>query len=77
MKKEANRQKQNKLETDYRKSKTKLKLETIEQVNFLIKSGVAKDDAWKLAQEQQKHDNELTYLMRKSIKDKQLKLLKL
>ena len=75
--KEANRQKQNKLQANYGKSKAKLKLETIEQVNLLIKSGIKKDDAWESAREQQNYDNDLTYVMRKSIKDKKLKLLKL
>lgn len=77
IKKEVNRQEQTKLRSCYAKSKAKLKLETIEQVNLLIKSGIKKDDAWKSATEQQKYDNDLTYAMRKSIKDKQLKLLKL
>ena len=75
--KEATRQKQNKLQANYRKSKAKLKIETIEQVNLLMKSGIEKDYAWNAAKNQQNYDNELTYLMRKSIKDKQLKLLKL
>ena len=75
--KEAARQKQNKLEVIYAKSKARLKLEIIEQVNLLIKSGIKKDHAWKSARDQQKFDNHLTYLIRKSIKDKQLKLLKL
>jgi hypothetical protein len=77
IRKEAARQKQNKLQSCYSKSKAKLKLETIEQVNLLMKSGIEKDDAWNAAKNQQNYDNELTYLMRKSIKDKQLKLLKL
>lgn len=75
--KEANRQKQNKLQANYGKSKAKLRQETIEQVNLLIKSGIQEDHALELAKEQQKYDNDLTYVMRKSIKDKQLKLLKL
>ena len=75
--KEANRQKQNKLQANYGKSKAKLRQETIEQVNLLMKSGIQEDHAIKLAREQQKYDNDLTYVMRKSIKDKQLKLLKL
>lgn len=77
IRKEATRQKQNKLQSCYSKSKVELKLETIEQVNLLMKSGIAKDDAWNAVKNQQNYDNELTYLMRKSIKDKQLKLLKL
>jgi len=77
IKKEAARQKQNKLQASYKKSKDKLRLETLQQVNLLVKCGIEENYALELAKEQQKYDNELTYLMEKSIKDKQLKLLKL
>ncbi len=75
--KEATRQKRNKLQANYRKSKAKLRQEALEQVNLLVKCGIDGDYALESAKEQQKYDNELTYLMRKSIKEKQLKLLKL
>lgn len=74
---EAIRQKQNKLQSNYSKSKAKLRYERIEQVNLLMKSGIQEEDAFDIAREEQKHDNDLTYLMKKAIKDKQLKLLKL
>jgi hypothetical protein len=77
IRKEAIRQEQNKLQSNYLKSKTKLRLERLEQVSFLMKSGIQKEDALNIASEEQNYDNELTYLMRKAIKDKQLKLLKL
>jgi|11BtaG_2_1085332.scaffolds.fasta_scaffold38479_3 hypothetical protein len=75
--KEATRQKQNKLQANYRKSKAKLRQETLQQVNLLVKCGIEANYALESAKEQQKYDNELTYLMRTSINDKQLKQLKL
>jgi len=75
--KEATRQKQNKLQANYRKSKAKLRQETFQQVNLLVKCGIEASYALESAKEQQKYDNELTYLMRQSINDKQLKQLKL
>ena len=74
---EAIRQKQNKLQSNYSKSKARLRLERLEQVNLLMKSGIHEEDAFDIAREEQRYDNDLTYLMKKAIKDKQLKLLKL
>ena len=77
IKEEAIRQKHNKRQSNYSKSKARLRLERLEQVSLLMKSGIHEEDAFDIAREEQKYDNDLTYLMKKAIKDKQLKLLKL
>ena len=49
IKSEAIRQKQNKLQSNYSKSKAKLRQERIEQVNLLMKSGIHEEDAFDIA----------------------------
>ena len=69
IKEEAIRQKHNKRQSNYSKSKARLRLERLEQVSLLMKSGIHEEDAFDIAREEQRYDNDLTYLMKKAIKD--------